>query len=139
MPCGRVGKDKDCTDGAEVTTQIKRSESQIVKFRAHLDPLRSGAPLVSPTELLSIPTGYASVPNGPFDGRYFASWAYSFSSFYFFGRADDRRVVSFLALPDPLSPHDKQLRLAEDLGIEHDTPEHLELECGPLCVASKRG
>jgi hypothetical protein len=51
---------------------------------------------------------------------------------------DDRRVVSFWALvADSLSPHDAE-QLAEDLGIEHDTSEHVELERGPLCGVSKR-
>jgi len=48
---------------------------------------------------------------------------------------------SFWALvSDPLPPPDAA-QLAEDLGIEYDTPEHLELERGPLCApanASKR-
>ena len=51
-------------------------------------------------------------------------------------------MESFWALAsDPLSPPDA-VQLAEDLGIEYDTPEHLELERGPLCApaahASKR-
>ena len=46
--------------------------------------------------------------------------------------------VNFWALvADSLSPHDSE-QLAEDLGIEHDMPEHVELERGPLCGASKR-
>ena len=46
--------------------------------------------------------------------------------------------VSFWALVvDSLSLHDAE-QLAEDLGIEHDTPEHVELERRPLCGASKR-
>jgi len=55
-----------------------------------------------------------------------------------------RRKVfyNFWALvADSLSPPDA-VQLAEDLGIEHDTPEHVELERGPLCCvaanASKR-
>jgi 26S proteasome regulatory subunit, ATPase 3, interacting protein len=41
---------------------------------------------------------------------------------------------SFWALAsDPLSPPDA-VQLAEDLGIEYDTPEHLELERGHLCA-----
>ena len=43
---------------------------------------------------------------------------------------------SFWALvADSLSPHDAE-QLADDLGIEHDTPEHVELERGPLCGVS---
>lgn len=52
-----------------------------------------------------------------------------------------RNKKSFWALvSDPLPPSDAS-QLAEDLGIEYDTPEHLELERGPLCApahASKR-
>jgi hypothetical protein len=48
---------------------------------------------------------------------------------------------SFWALvSDPLPPPDAA-QLAEDLGIEYDTPEHVELERGSLCAptrASKR-
>ena len=40
-------------------------------------------------------------------------------------------------MADSLSPFDAE-QLAEDLGIEHDTPEHVELVRGPLCGASKR-
>jgi len=53
----------------------------------------------------------------------------------------ERNKKSFWALvSDPLPPPDAA-QLAEDLGIEYDTPEHLELEGGPLCApahASKR-
>ena len=52
-----------------------------------------------------------------------------------------RNKKSFRALvSDSLPPPDAS-QLAEDLGIEYDTPEHLELERGPLCApahASKR-
>ena len=40
-------------------------------------------------------------------------------------------------MADSLSPHSTK-QLAEDLGIEHDTPEHVELERGQFCGASKR-
>jgi 26S proteasome regulatory subunit (ATPase 3-interacting protein) len=50
-------------------------------------------------------------------------------------------MKSFWALvSDPLPPPDA-VQLAEDLGIEYDTREHLELERGPLCApprASRR-
>ena len=39
---------------ADLATQIEHSESQIVKLRADLDPLRSGMPLVSSAELDSL-------------------------------------------------------------------------------------
>lgn len=55
-----------------------------------------------------------------------------------FREADDQRAISFRVLvADSLSPHDAK-QLAEDLGIEHDRPEHVELECGPFCGASNR-
>ena len=48
-----------------------------------------------------------------------------------------KQMIDRALVADSLSPHDTK-QLAEDLGIEHDTPEHVELERGQFCGASKR-
>jgi 26S proteasome regulatory subunit (ATPase 3-interacting protein) len=138
---------------AELATQIEQIDSkvhafasclptsrqapQITKLRTHIEPLRSGTPLVSSAELDTLDAEWT---------RWRAEWIcrrkvfykYSLSFSRFWEEMIDVMFVSFWALvADSLSPHDAE-QLAEDLGIEHDTPEHVELERGPLCGASKR-
>ena len=73
--------------------------------------------------------------NGCADARCSTSCAGPTFVFVFFLPTVD---CSFWALvTDSLSPPDA-VQLAEDLGIEYDTPEHVELERGPLCVPGKR-
>lgn len=102
----------------ELANQIEQAETKITKLRAHIEPLRSGTPLVSSAELDTLDADWT---------RWRGEWICRRKVFY-----------SFWALvADSLSSRDAE-QLAEDLGIEHDTPEHVELERGALCAASKR-
>ncbi|KAH9051926.1 TBPIP-domain-containing protein [Lactarius vividus] len=99
---------------AELAAQIAQAESKIAKLRAHIEPLRDGTPLVSTAELDTLDADWS---------RWHAEWVRRRKVFYNF----------WALVSDSLSPPDAE-QLAEDLGIEHDTPEHVELERGPLCA-----
>ncbi|KAN0130517.1 Tat binding protein 1(TBP-1)-interacting protein (TBPIP) domain containing protein [Lactarius tabidus] len=102
----------------ELASQIEQAETKITKLRTHIEPLRSGTPLVSSAELETLEADWT---------RWRAEWIGRRKVFYNF----------WALVADSLSPHDAE-QLVEDLGIEHDTSEHVELERGPLCGVSKR-
>ncbi|KAJ3491521.1 hypothetical protein NLI96_g637 [Meripilus lineatus] len=91
---------------------------KIQKLNARLDPLRSGAPLVSPEDLALLDTDWSKSRN---------EWL-------------RRRKIfnNFWALVSDALPPQEAKSLAEDLGIEFDTAEHLNLERGPLCAPPSR-
>ncbi|KAI0058767.1 TBPIP-domain-containing protein [Artomyces pyxidatus] len=98
-----------------LSSQITEAHEKAEKLRAHLDPLRSGTPLVSADELDLIDIDWI---------KWRGEWMKRKKVF-----------LNFWSLvSDSLSPQDAR-DLAEDLGIEYDTPEHLILERGPLCSA----
>ncbi|KAH9173724.1 TBPIP-domain-containing protein [Lactarius sanguifluus] len=101
---------------AELAAQIAQAESKIAKLRAHIEPLRDGTPLVSAAELDTLDADWI---------RWRAEWVRRRKVFYNF----------WALVSDSLSPPDAE-QLAEDLGIEYDTPEHGELERGPLCATT---
>ncbi|KAF8261502.1 TBPIP-domain-containing protein [Lactarius quietus] len=107
---------------AELATQIELAESKIIKLRVHVEPLRAGTPLVSAAELDALDADWA---------LWRAEWVRRRKVFYNF----------WALVTDSLAPPDAE-QLAEDLGIEFDTPEHVELErgslCGPVNAASRR-
>jgi len=112
---------KSTPTDTELATQIDEVESKVAKLREHLEPLRAGTPLVSTAELETLDAEWA---------RWRTEWVRRRKVFYNF----------WALVSDPLPPPDAA-QLAEDLGIEYDTTEHLELERGPLCTpahASKR-
>ncbi|KAH8991246.1 TBPIP-domain-containing protein [Lactarius akahatsu] len=97
------------------TTVLRATHNkQIAKLRAHIEPLREGTPLVSAAELDTLDADWT---------RWRAEWVRRRKVFYNF----------WALVSDSLSPPDAE-QLAEDLGIEYDTPEHVELERGPLCA-----
>ncbi|KAI0289740.1 TBPIP-domain-containing protein [Russula brevipes] len=106
---------------SELAVQVDEAESKVAKLREHLEPMRTGTPLVSGAELDALDTEWA---------QWRAEWVRRRKVFYDF----------WALVSDPLPPPDA-VQLAEDLGIEYDTREHLELERGPLCApprASRR-
>ncbi|KAI0245797.1 TBPIP-domain-containing protein [Lactifluus subvellereus] len=112
---------KGAPTDTELSTQIDEAESKVAKLRAHLEPLRAGTPLVSAAELDALDAEWV---------QWRAEWVRRKKVFY-----------NFWALVSDSLPPPDAVQLAEDLGIEYDTPEHLELERGPLCApahASKR-
>ena len=121
---------------------------------ANTSSLCAAAPHSSqqPSSRHSTQSGRGGAPNGFGGERCFTSARISVSStlsLYGSEPAPNARLTSFMneiqksfwaLVSDPLPPPDAA-QLAEDLGIEYDTPEHLELERGPLCApanASKR-
>ncbi|KAJ8472342.1 hypothetical protein ONZ51_g8577 [Trametes cubensis] len=101
--------------GAEVAVEIERATAAVHKARAHLEPLRAGTPLISAEETAQLDAEWTKWRN---------EWV--------------RRRKVFKTLwslaTDALAPQEAT-DLAEDLGIEYDTPEHGVLERGELCAA----
>ncbi|KAF8486428.1 TBPIP-domain-containing protein [Russula ochroleuca] len=113
---------KSTPTDTELAAQIDETESKVAKLGEQLEPLRAGTPLVSPAELDALDAEWT---------KWRSEWVRRRKVFYNF----------WALVSDPLSPPDAD-QLAEDLGIEYDTPEHLEVERGRLCApathASKR-
>jgi 26S proteasome regulatory subunit (ATPase 3-interacting protein) len=119
---------------------------QVAKLREHLEPLRAGTPLVSTAELNTLDAEWTKWRSEWVKRRKVfykcARLVFSLLSRVSYGNVPTRRLTLFLCFvlesfwalaSDPLSPPDA-VQLAEDLGIEYDTPEHLDLERGPLCA-----
>ncbi|KAF8160878.1 TBPIP-domain-containing protein [Crassisporium funariophilum] len=98
----------------EIDSQIASVEAAISQAAATLEPLRSGAPPISPEELEQVYADWT---------KWRPEWI--------------RRRKVFMTFwqlaTDALPPQDAK-SLEEDLGIELDTPEHTALEQGPLCT-----
>ncbi|KAH9957120.1 TBPIP-domain-containing protein [Russula dissimulans] len=112
---------KSTPTDSELATLIDQAESKVATLRKHLEPLCAGTPIVSAAELDALDAEWA---------QWRAEWVRRRKVFY-----------NFWALVSDSLPPPDAVQLAEDLGIEYDTPEHLELERGPLCApthASKR-
>ncbi|KAH9992228.1 TBPIP-domain-containing protein [Russula compacta] len=105
---------KSTPTDSELAAQIDKVESKVANLREHLEPLRAGTPLVSAAELDALDAEWV---------QWRAEWVRRRKVFYNF----------WALVSDPLPPPDA-VQLAEDLGIEYDSPEHLELEGGPLCA-----
>ncbi|KAI0326467.1 TBPIP-domain-containing protein [Cubamyces sp. BRFM 1775] len=99
----------------EVAVEIEKATAAVHKARAHLEPLRAGTPLISAEETVQLDAEWTKWRN---------EWV--------------RRRKIFKTLwslaTDALAPQEAT-DLAEDLGIEYDTPEHDVLERGELCAA----
>ncbi|KAI0351811.1 TBPIP-domain-containing protein [Trametes cingulata] len=97
----------------ELAVEIDKAEAAVHKARGHLEPLRAGTPLISAEETAQLDADWT---------RWRNEWVRR------------RKVFStFWSLAtDTLAPQEAT-ELAEDLGIEYDTPEHGVLERGNLC------
>ncbi|KAF8893902.1 TBPIP-domain-containing protein [Infundibulicybe gibba] len=108
---------KSTATDAELETQLTLMDASINQLQARVVPLRSGAPPISPADLAQIDMDWI---------KWRAEWI--------------RRKKVFMTFwqlaTDALPPQDAE-DLAEDLGIEMDTPEHHTLERSPLCVHQK--
>ncbi|KAL0577754.1 PSMC3 interacting protein [Marasmius crinis-equi] len=109
-----LAKLKNTPSDADLDIQISETRDAIEKRLALLQPLRSGAQLVSAENLAQVDADWA---------KWRAEWI--------------RRKKIFMSfwqlVTDTLSPQDAE-RLSEDLGIEFDTAEHVSVENGPLCA-----
>ncbi|KAK7472998.1 PSMC3 interacting protein [Stygiomarasmius scandens] len=101
----------------ELGSQIGELKTTISKRNEILAPLRSGAPLVSAEDIAKIDADWEK-------------WRMEWTK-----RKKVFKTLWDLAT-DSLPPQDADI-LAEDLGIEFDTSEHVALEKGPLFVVNK--
>ncbi|KAJ3793966.1 TBPIP-domain-containing protein [Lentinula aff. detonsa] len=109
---------KNLPSDSELNEQLTSLEDAIAKRIGSLQPLRSGAPPISAEEVAQIDADWL---------KWREEWI--------------RRKKIFNSLwvlaTDSLPPQDAII-LSEDLGIEHDTPEHAALEKGQLCIDTKK-
>ncbi|KAF9220422.1 TBPIP-domain-containing protein [Gyrodon lividus] len=110
-----LGKLKSTPTDAELDVQIEAANQTISRLLERLAPLRNGTPLISTEDLEQIDAEWV---------KWRLEWVH-------------RRTIftSFWQLATDALPPQDATALAEDLGIEFDTPEHMALERGPLCVA----
>lgn len=92
----------------------KLLEFQIARLLETLNPLRSGTPLISAEEIEELDKDWT---------RWRAEWVH---------RRNIGKEV-WCMFTDSLSPQDAT-DLAEELGVEVDSPEHLKLERSTLCA-----
>ncbi|KAJ7039187.1 TBPIP-domain-containing protein [Mycena alexandri] len=102
---------------AELDVQISELTEAIKKADAQLQPLRSGAPLISAEDLEQVDADWV---------KWRDEWVRRKKIFNDFWQI----------ATDSLTTQDA-LTLAEDLGIEQDTNEHSAVERGPLGTAQK--
>ncbi|KAJ7497032.1 TBPIP-domain-containing protein [Mycena latifolia] len=112
-----LGKLKASPTDAQLDDHIKELTEAIKKTEALLQPLRSGAPLISAEDLEQVDTDWV---------KWRAEWVRRKKIFNDFWQIEI----------DALTPPDALL-LEEQLGIERDTDEHVAVERGPLGTAQK--
>ncbi|KZT63550.1 TBPIP-domain-containing protein [Daedalea quercina L-15889] len=104
---------------AQLAVSLEEAISAAEKARKRLAPLRTGSPLVSAGELAQLDADWT---------KWRAEWV-----------RRKRIFTTFWQLAtDPLPPQEAT-ELAEDLGIEFDTGEHVALERGPFCAPANGG
>ncbi|EPS94716.1 hypothetical protein FOMPIDRAFT_1133850 [Fomitopsis schrenkii] len=106
------------TDEA-LALSLEGAISATEQARKRLAPLRAGTPLVSAAELAQLDTDWT---------KWRAEWVRRKKIFNTFWQL----------ATDPLPPQEAT-ELAEELGIEPDTPEHVTLERGSFCIAAVGG
>ncbi|KAI8980014.1 TBPIP-domain-containing protein [Trametes punicea] len=109
-----LAKSKSTPTDKELAIEIEKVSAAVQKARAHLAPLRAGTPLVSVEETAELNADWTRWRNEWIRRRKVFSTFWSLAT-------------------DALAPQ-QATALAEDLGIEFDTPEHDALERGWLCV-----
>ncbi|THU89388.1 TBPIP-domain-containing protein, partial [Dendrothele bispora CBS 962.96] len=112
-----LSKIKSTPTNDEIGNQIDELGATIAKRNQVLAPLRSGASLVSAEDIAQIDADW---------NKWRTEWVMR------------KKVFKSLwdIATDSLPPQDASI-LAEDLGIEYDTPEHIALEKGPLFATTK--
>ncbi|KAF7965439.1 hypothetical protein HWV62_43517 [Athelia sp. TMB] len=101
---------------AEITAHLNELTRQVGALESRLAPMRSGAPLISVEELAKIDLEWV---------KWRAEWM------------KRKKVYNNLwgLISDALPPQDATA-LAEDLGVELDTDEHIALEKSSICSPS---
>ncbi|KAH0827301.1 TBPIP-domain-containing protein [Lanmaoa asiatica] len=123
------------TDG-ELEARIEDANQTIARLLERLAPLRSGVPLISTDDLAQLDNEWTKWrPEWVRRKKIFTSSVRIYPSSTHPRRCTLTGIASrfWQFATDVLPPQDANA-LAEDLGIEFDTPEHLSLERGPLCA-----
>ncbi|OSC96705.1 TBPIP-domain-containing protein [Trametes coccinea BRFM310] len=110
-----LAKLKSTPTDHELASQVENATVAVQKARAHLEPLQAGTPLISAQETAQLDADWAKWRN---------EWI-------------RRRKIfnTFWSLATDTLPPQQATELAEDLGVEFDTPEHAALERSELCSA----
>ncbi|RDB25044.1 Homologous-pairing protein 2 [Hypsizygus marmoreus] len=112
-----LSKLKSTPTDLELESQISEAAKTVASLTDRLQPLRSGAPLISTEDLAQIDADWT---------KWRAEWV-------------RRRKVfmTFWQLATDVLPPQDATSLSDDLGIELDAPEHAVLERSTLCLCSK--
>ncbi|OSX57542.1 hypothetical protein POSPLADRAFT_1156305 [Postia placenta MAD-698-R-SB12] len=102
---------------AELAVSLNEAITVVQRIRERLRPLRSGKTLVSATELAQLDADWT---------KWRAEWVRRKKIF-------TTCVLFWQLATDSLPPQEAQ-DLADDLGVELDTSEHVGIERGPLCA-----
>ncbi|KAF8058801.1 TBPIP-domain-containing protein [Lyophyllum atratum] len=110
----------------ELDIQIGETSKILTSLSARLQPLRSGAPLISEAELVLVNAEWT---------KWRAEWIKRKKVSQ--PRLILYRVHRFWQLATDALPPQDAASLAEDLGVELDGTEHTALEGSPLCLCPK--
>ncbi|KAH0588708.1 hypothetical protein H2248_004514 [Termitomyces sp. 'cryptogamus'] len=101
----------------ELEAQVCEADNMVSSLSVRLQPLRSGAPLISEAEMAHIDAEWT---------KWRSEWI-------------KRRKVfmTFWQLATDALPPQEAASLAEDLGVELDTSEHIALERSQLCICAR--
>ncbi|KAI9572367.1 TBPIP-domain-containing protein [Boletus coccyginus] len=109
-----LNKLKGAPTDVELEAHIEDVNQTIARLSERLAPLRSGVPLISSDDLAQLDIEWS---------KWRPEWSRRKKIF-----------TSFWQLATEALPPQDATALAEDLGIEFDTPEHSVVERGPLCA-----
>ncbi|KZP05169.1 TBPIP-domain-containing protein [Athelia psychrophila] len=116
VSANELAKLKSTPTDTEITAHLEKIGHQIDTITSGLKPLRSGAPVISGAELANLEVEWL---------KWRTEWVKRKKVF--------NNLWAFIS--DALPPQDATA-LAEDLGVELDTDEHIALEKSPLCVTT---
>ncbi|KAL6301153.1 TBPIP-domain-containing protein [Sparassis latifolia] len=105
---------KNAPTDVELAVELNDASNATAKARARLEPLRSGAPLISAEDVARLDAEWNKWRN---------EWV----------RRKKIFTTFWQLATDALTPRDA-IELGEDLGVELDTSEHATIERGPLCT-----
>ncbi|PCH39321.1 TBPIP-domain-containing protein [Wolfiporia cocos MD-104 SS10] len=108
-----LAKLKATPTDAGLAVSLDEADAAAARLRERLKPLRSGTPLVTAGELAQLDADWT---------KWRTEWVRRKKIF-----------TNFWQLATDALPPQEATELAEDLGIEFDTPEHGAVESGPLC------
>ncbi|KDQ58518.1 hypothetical protein JAAARDRAFT_155030 [Jaapia argillacea MUCL 33604] len=108
-----LNKLKSTPTDDEIASQVAELQLAISTARKHLEPLRSGTPLISASELEML-------------GIQWNKWRNEWMR-------RKKVFMTFWNLAMDAVPRQDASEIAEDLGIEQDTSEHVALEQSELC------